>query len=55
MSKRECAVCGMDLSDQPMRRIVEVYQESKGTFYEDEMHELCPEHYAKIALILGGE
>ena len=51
----ECCICGRDLSAEPMIRKVEMYQESKGTFYEDNVYELCPEHYAAIARVFESE
>lgn len=52
---RECCICGRDLSAEPMTRKVEMYQESRGTFYEDNVYELCPEHYAAIARVFESE
>lgn len=51
--RRECHICGCDLTDDPVERKVEMYQECYGTFCEDEVYELCAEHYAAIARVFG--
>lgn len=50
---RECHICGRDLTDDPVERKVELYQECYGTFCEDEVYELCAEHYAAVARLFG--
>lgn len=51
--RRECHICGCDLTDDPVERKVEMYQECKGAFYEDNVYELCPEHYAAVSRLFG--
>lgn len=52
---RECHICGCNLADDPVERKVELYQASAGTFYEDNVYELCAKHYAAIARVFESE